>query len=101
MMIIEAVRQTEIVPPQPGYVPPAWMEWIKRVAPLVPDLPPPSISMIRADGKYGPPDEWMDWIRLAADRLPDIPLPEKIPKKRSALVYVAVVLAIIYVAKKF
>lgn len=107
MMQIEALGQVEAVYNSivrgynPYELPEAWKDWIAQVSPLVPDIPPPTTPPIRkTNGEYGPPPEWMDWLRAASKRVPHIPPPEEIPKKRSRLVYVAVILALIYVAKK-
>lgn len=89
----------------PGYrpleLPQAWVDWIAQVAPLVPDIPPPSTPPIRErNGKYGPPPEWMDWLRAAAERVPHIPPPEEIPKKSRLLLYLGVGLLAVLILRR-
>lgn len=91
MMQIESLGPvtTELVPGyRPLEVPQAWKDWIAQVAPLVPDIPRPTSSMIQErNGQYGPPPEWLDWLRAAAKRVPHITPPEEIPKKSRLLLY--------------
>lgn len=78
---VAGVEQARIepvmLPPSPGDVPIDWLNWIERVAPLVPDLPPPDLPMTKPEG--GPRAVWLDWIRLVVDRLPHLPPPEPLP----------------------
>lgn len=92
MMQIGSLGQTEavynsIVPGfRPGELPQEWKDWIAQVAPLVPDIPPPTVSPYLPEG--GPRPEWVDWLRAASERVPHIPPPEEIPPKSKSLKYI-------------